>query len=567
MKPHVLVLLAAGFLTLAHPVSAQVPFSRLVETASEPGSWLTYSGGYASHRFSALDQITPENVAGLRPVWVYQMNETAVETTPLVADGIMYVTEPPTAVAALDVATGRTLWRWEREMPAGLRALGFPPTNRGVALLDDLLFVGTVDAYLVALDAHSGVERWTVQVAENETGHAITMAPLAIDGKILVGISGGEAGIRGFVDAYDARTGERAWRFWTIPAPGEPGHETWGGDSWKTGAGATWLTGSYDPDLNLVYWGIGNPGPDWNGDVRPGDNLYTCSVVALDADTGALRWHFQFTPHDTHDWDANQIPVLIDAEIDGRPRKLLVTANRNAFYYVLDRETGEYLRSMPYAKQTWADGIDADGRPIVRAGTEPSVDGTLVYPSLQGATNWFSPSYSPSTGLFYVAVREMGATYYKAEAEYVPGTYFIGGGEQAHMGDDAHGAVRALDALTGEQRWEFRLHSPPWAGVMATGGGLVFGGSTEGNFYALDAMSGAPVWDFQTGGEVRSNPISFLVGGRQHVAIASGRSLFVFALPPAVDGGGFGLPFMLAALVALVFAVLYLLARRRRVAG
>lgn len=523
--------LGALVLAAVVPLSAQVPYERLVESRLEPGHWLTHSGAYDSHRFSPLDQITTANVGDLVPAWVYQVKAPGlVETTPLVFDGVMYLTEPPSNVTALDAGTGRTLWRWTRPMPDDLRNIGFPRVNRGVAALDDKLFVGTLDGYLVALDAASGSVRWETHVADNATGHSLTLAPLAIDGKVIVGTAGGEAGIRGFVDAYDAETGERAWRFWTIPGPGEPGNETWGGDSWRHGAGATWLTGSYDPALNLLYWGTGNPGPDWNGDVRPGDNLYTSSVVALDADSGELAWHFQFTPHDTHDWDANQIPVLIDREWNGVSRRLLVMANRNAFYYVLDRETGEFLHGREYAKQTWAEGLDPSGRPVVFPGMEPSYDGTLVWPSLQGATNWFSPSYSPDTGALYVSVREMGAYYFKADVEYEAGAPYMGGGEQALRGDEAQGWVYALDALTGERRWEFRLQSPPWSGVMATAGGLVIGGSQEGNIYALSADSGEPLWSFFVGGAVRTNPMSFAHQGRQYIVMAGGNSLFVFGL-------------------------------------
>ena len=511
---------------------AQVSYERLRTPAREGGSWLTYSGSYAAHRFSPLAQITAANVAGLRPVWVYQAREAGfLQTTPLVADGVMYVTEARSRVAALDLRTGRPLWRFEPAVPRDVRFIGFPPANRGVALLDDTVYVGTLDAHLVALDATSGAVRWDVTVADNKLGYAITAAPLAIDGKVVIGVSGGEAGIRGFLDAYDAKTGQRAWRFHTVPGPGEPGHESWGGESWKTGGGAMWITGAFDPELNLLYWGVGNPAPDWNGDSRPGDNLYTCSLVALDAATGALRWHFQFTPHDTHDWDANQVPVLVDATIAGRPRKLVATANRNGFYYVLDRTTGEFVSGVPYAKQTWATGLDNAGRPIVIPGQEPSEKGTLVWPSLQGATNWFSPSYSPKTGLFYVPVREMGSYYHKGEAEYVPGRPFMGGGESLRPGDEAYGAVRALDAVSGAQRWEFRLLSPLWSGVMATAGGLVFGGANEGNVFALDAVTGKPLWEFQAGGGLRSNPISFLIDGKQHVAMAARQAVFVFALP------------------------------------
>ena len=397
-------------------------------------------------------------------------------------------------------------------------------------MIDELVVVGTLDAHLVALDAKTGAVRWDAEVADYKVGHSITGAPIAIDGKVLTGISGGEAGIRGFVDTYDAKSGKRVWRFWTIPGPGEPGHDTWTGDAWKTGGGSTWVSGTYDPELKLVYWGVGNPGPDWNGDSRVGDNLYTCSLVALDADTGKLRWHFQFTPHDEHDWDATEIPVLINAAVRGQQRKLIAMANRNGFYYLLDRITGEFLLGTPYAKQTWAKGLNDSGRPLLLPNSAPSVQGTLVYPSLQGATNWFSPSYSPQTDLFYVAVREMGSYYYKGEAEYKPGTFFGGGGERALDGDEAWGAIRALNPINGKMIWEFRLKSPPWSGILSTAGGLVFGGSNEGNVYALDARDGKPLWDFQTGASMESNPISFLMDGKQYVAIAAGRAVFVFGL-------------------------------------
>jgi len=525
------LLLAACSLLIPTVLAAQVPHKRIVNAAAEPGNWLTYSGNYQAHRFSPLREITPRNVARLKPAWVYQIEaRTRFETSPIVVDGVMYVTEPPTKITALDLRTGRSLWTWQRKMPLVIKTIGFGPTNRGVAILDNTLYVGTLDCHLIALDAKSGAIRWETKVADNNTGHSITAAPLAIDGKIIVGISGGEAGIRGFLDAYDAKTGKLAWRLWTIPGPGEPGHETWSGDSWRTGGAPTWVTGSYDPELNLIYWGTGNPGPDWNGDLRPGDNLYSCSLLAVDASTGKLKWYFQFTPHDVHDWDATEIPVLLDADIGGRPRKLVAMANRNAFYYLFDRATGEFILGTPYAKQTWAKGLDARGRPIVLPNTEPTVEGNLVWPSLQGATNWFSPSYSPSNKLFYVAVREMGAYYYKGEAEYKPGTFFAGGGERSLAGDKASGAIRALEVETGKMKWEFRLQSPPWAGVLSTAGGVVFGGSNEGNFYALDALSGKPLWDFQTGGAIAANPISFLIDGKQHVAIAAGHSLFVFGL-------------------------------------
>jgi alcohol dehydrogenase (cytochrome c) len=524
--------ITAAIFTAALALNAQVPYERIVKSAAEPGNWLTYSGNYQAHRFSPLREITPANAGVLKPLWVYQLREKggSFETSPIVVDGIMYITEPPNNVTAIDARTGRRLWMYERPLPKGLLTLGFGRVNRGVAILGDTVYFGTLDSHLVALDTKSGAIRWDTAVADNKTGHCITVAPLALRDKIVIGISGGEAGIRGFLDAYDAKTGKRAWRLWTIPAPGEPGIESWAGESWKTGGGPTWVTGAYDPDLNLIYWGTGNPGPDWNGEKRAGDNLYTCSLLAVDAETGKLRWHFQFTPHDVHDWDATEIPVLIDMQVRGQPRKVVAMANRNAFFYLLDRATGEFLLGEPYAKQTWAKGLDEKGRPMHLPNTDPTEEGNLVYPSLQGATNWFSPSYSPSTRLFYVSVREMGAYYYKGEDNFKPGTFYGAGGERALSGDKAYGAIRAIESTTGKIKWEFLLHSPPWAGVMATAGGVVFGGSNEGNFYALDAMTGKPLWDFQTGGGISANPVSFNVDGKQRVAIAAGSALFVFGL-------------------------------------
>ena len=510
-------------------LSAQAVATRPASKA-EQGEWPMYSGSYQSHRFSPLTEISPATVSRLRPLWVYQPPGVgSLEGTPVVAGGVMYVTSAPAHVVALDLRSGRPLWEWSRPIPASVLNLGFPRVNRGVAISGDAVYVGTLDGYLVALDARSGTQRWSVQVGENPMGHAITAAPLAVGDKIIVGISGGEAGIRGFLDAYDAKTGKLAWCFWTIPSPGEAGSESWPGDSWVHGAGATWLTGSYDPALKLLYWGTGNPGPDWNGDSRKGDNLYTCSIVAIDIETGKLRWHFQFTPHDVHDWDANQIPVLVDAEIGGQPSQLVAMANRNGFFYLLDRRTGEYIRGAAYAKQTWARGLDERGRPILIPDREPSEKGTLVYPSLQGSTNWASPSYSPATGLMYVPVREMGSVYYKSTAEYRPGTYYTGGSER-RLDEESWGAVRAIDVKSGNTIWDFKLPTPPWAGVMSTAGGLVFGGSNEGNFYALDAATGKPLWQFQTGGAIRCGPMSFLAEGKQRVAVAGGHALFIFGI-------------------------------------
>ena len=530
-------LLAFFLLTLgSQSVFADTSYADLLADEANGADWLSYSGGYKSERFSPLTQITPANVDQLKVMWAYQMQSTGIsgaalqETTPLVAGDVMYITESPSSVSALDVRTGRLLWHFVPDISNEVLNIGFPRINRGVALLDDKVYVATLDARLFALDAGTGAVRWETTVADNDVGFSLTLAPLALDGKIIVGVSGAEAGVRGFVDAYDADTGEQLWRTFTVPAPGEPGSETWQGDDWQTGGGSTWLTGSYDPELDLLYWTTGNPAPDWNGDLRPGDNLFTCAVLALDPVTGEMQWHFQYTPHDTHDWDANQIPVLIDGEFRGEQRKLLALANRNAFYYLLDRETGEYLLGEEYSYQTWAEGIDDNGRPIVIPNTDPTREGNLVWPSLQGATNWFSPSYNPNTEQFFVPNRRMGAIYFKADVEYEPGMPFLGGGEQPLDGDDASGAILSLDAMTGEQQWEFELQTPLWSGVMATGGGLVFGSSNEGNFFALDAEDGEPVWFFNTGAHIRTNPMGFAVDGNQRVAIIGGQTLFVFGL-------------------------------------
>ncbi len=509
---------------------AQAPYERIRNAGSEPGNWLTYSGTYAGHRFSALNQITPANVAALKPVWVYQASDlNKFETSPIVMDGIVYISEPRSGAAALDARTGRPLWFYRRNLPKDIRPC-CGEVNRGLAVLGDALFLGTLDGRLIALDRRTGRMLWDVEVADYKSGYSITVAPLAVKDKIVTGVSGGELGVRGLIDAYDAKSGKRVWRFWTVPGPGEPGHDTWSGDSWKTGSAATWVTGAFDPDANLIYWGTGNPGPDYNGVVRGGDNLYASSLVALDADTGKLKWHFQFTPHDVHDWDATHVPVLVDAPVRGAPRKLALVANRNGFYYVLDRLSGQFMAGAQFAKQTWAQGLDDRGKPVLLPGKDPTAEGNPVYPGMHGGTNWFSPSYSPKTGLLYVATREEGTRFYMEKDEYSPGNWYAGGGIAGIPGIEPTGSIKALRADTGAIAWEFKLKSPPWAGLLSTGGGLVFGGSSEGFFFALDAASGKPLWKFPTGGPIFANPISFLSDGKQHIAIAAGHALFVFAL-------------------------------------
>jgi alcohol dehydrogenase (cytochrome c) len=520
--------LALGFAAL--PAAGQVSYERIADSGSEPGNWLTYSGNYLGQRHSPLRQITPDNVAQLRPLWVYQTSAAhGFEATPLVDGDVMYISEPPSDVTALDTRTGRPLWKYERKLPESM-PLCCGRVNRGVAVLDDLVYIGTLDAHLVALDAKSGQVRWDVQVADYKVGISMTAAPLALKGKVILGMAGGEYGVRGFLDAYDAKTGDRLWRFWTVPVAGEPGAETWAGESWKQGSSTTWVTGAYDPETNLVYWGTGNPGPDWNGDVRKGDNLYSDCIVALDADTGKLKWYFQFTPHDTHDWDSVQVPVLADGEVRGEPRRLVLFANRNGFYYVLDRESGKFLAGKAYVKQTWASGLDDNGRPMVLPNTSPTVDGNTVYPSLGGGTNWQSPAYNPELHLFFVAAREMGNVYYKGAADFKAGNLYNGGGAQNVPGEEPFGAIRAFQPETGDLKWEFLLHSTPGGGVLSTAGGLVFGGTGEGDIFALDATNGKPMWHFQAGGTMRSNAISYESEGRQRIAVTAGRGLFVFGL-------------------------------------
>jgi alcohol dehydrogenase (cytochrome c) len=512
-----------------------VPAERLVKASTEPANWLTYSGDYAGRRYSGLKEITPTNVHQLAPRWVFQTGRPgALQVTPLVVDGVMYVSGPGNVVWALDARTGRTLWRYQRTLPSKL-ALCCGPINRGVAVLGDRVFLATLDGHVVALDAKTGAVEWDAEAGDHQKAYSFTGAPLAVKDKILVGVAGGEYGVRGFIDAYDAASGKRAWRFYTIPGPGEPGHDSWSGDSWKSGGAPAWLTGTFDPALNLVYWGVGNPGPDLSGENRKGDNLYSDSVVALDADTGRLKWHYQFTPHDVHDWDATEIPVLLDAAVNGTPRKLLVMANRNAFYYVLDRATGALLQAKAFAKQTWAKEIGKAGRPVVLPGTDPTPAGNNVCPGLGGATNWMSPSHSPQTGLFYVTVREQCDTYYTAPQAYREGRIYFGSTFHGVPGEEPWGALRALDPATGALKWEFKTFRPSMSGTLATAGGLVFTGDADGYLMAVDARTGRLAWKMNAGGALSASPISYAVDGRQYVAAAAGGALFSFALPDAPE--------------------------------
>ena len=548
--------LAAGGL-LATGLAAQVPFDRLREAAAEPRNWLTYSGSYFSQRYSTLDQITPANVDDLQLQWVYQAAGRPWQATPLVVDGVMYVSRRPNSVVALDARTGRVFWVYHYTPAADHRAC-CGSNNRGVAVLGERVFMATLDAHVVAIDATTGAELWNVELADKDLAYAFTLAPLAVKDLVLVGTAGGDRGIRGFIAALDAATGDEVWRFWTIPGPGEPGHETWepcppdpqtycDPEAWKHGGAAVWLTGSYDPELDLTYWGVGNPGPDFYREQRPGDNLYSNSVVALDADTGELRWYFQFTPDDPYDYDAVQIPVLADIERNGVEFKVMLWANRNGFYYVLDRATGRFLTGLPFVRVNWAEGLDDSGRPV----ETPQPPGAPTYPGIQGGTNWYSPSYSPRTELFYIPAWEDYATVFDGEPqEYVEGESFIGGRPAGYepvpdaptlpgltrgpinTWTDAvgHGAVVALDALTGEPRWQFEMHDVISSGILTTAGDLLFTGARSGYFQALHAGTGELLWKANLGGQIVNGPMTYEVDGRQYVAIISGHALSTFAL-------------------------------------
>jgi alcohol dehydrogenase (cytochrome c) len=509
-----------------------VTFARLKNAAAEPQNWLTYWGDYRGTHYSGLKQITPANAPSLKSAWTFQTGGNTVETTPLVVDGIMYVTGPLNNAAALDARTGRPLWRYTRRLPQ-VASHCTVMTNRGFAILGDRLYMATLDMHLVALDARSGNVIFDIEVDDYKKGFSITHAPLAIDGKIIVGVTAGECALAGWVDAFDAATGKKLWRTYTTPQPGDPNRKTWEPEkSADYGGAPTWTTGTYDAETNTIYWATGNPGPDYEGRVRLGDNLYSCSVIAFDPESGKMKWWFQFTPHDVHDWDGNQTPMLIDGTVRGQKRKLLVTAQRNAFYYVLDRLTGEFITGQAFAKQTWAKGLDDKGRPIVLENTTPTPEGNYVCPDAAGPANWGSPSYDPATGFFLVSVREACATYTSVNKPPVPGEGFTGGGQEVDMKVGTPGAVRALDALTGARKWNFPLQIGSSAtGVVATAGGVAFASSNDGNLIALDSKTGKYLWHYYTGANTIASPISYAVGGKQYVAIASQGSIFAFALP------------------------------------
>ena len=528
-------------------VGAQVPYDRIVNATEEPENWLTYNGDYMSQRYSRLDQITPDNVTNLELKWILQ-NQVfgAWQSNPIIVDGVMYVTERPNSVMAVDASTGRVFWKF-RHTPSENARVCCGANNRGVAVLDDRVFMGTLDARLIALDRINGQPLWNAEVADVNLAYSVTMAPLVVKDKIIIGVGGGEYGIRGYVAAFDAETGEQAWKTYTIPGPGEPGHDSWEGDDWEHGGASVWITGSFDPELNLTYWGVGNPGPDWNAGQRPGDNLFSDSVIALDADTGELEWYFQFTPNDGYDYDSVQVPVLADMVWRGEPKKVMMWANRNGYFYVLDRVTGLFLEGKPFVTVNWSSGLDENGRPI----PTPQPEGMPTYPGNQGGTNWYPPSYSPRTGLFYFSAWENYATIYRAEeSEYVPGQAFLGGGfsvlapspDAPTIGigrtnpinnwtdEVGYASLKAMDPQTGEAVWSYNQYDVSDSGMLTTATDLLFTGGREGYFHAIDARSGDLIWNVNLGGQIVMAPVTYMVDGIQYVSVISGNGLSTFAL-------------------------------------
>jgi len=528
MKVSVLLMLLLSAWT---SVECQVSFERLIHSADEPQNWLTYSGSYAGWRYSTLDQINTTNASQLALQWAFQSAELGqFETTPVAVDGVLYGTASNDRAFAIDARTGRAIWRYQRVLPPHIQVC-CGMVNRGFAILGNRLFMATLDAHVIALDTKTGNLLWDVPAADYRLGYTFTVAPLVVKNEVIVGVSGGEYGIRGFIDAYNADTGVRLWRFDTIPGPGQPGHETWSGDSWKTGGAPAWITGSYDPELDLIYWPTGNPSPSNYGGDRSGDNLYSNSMLALDANTGKLKWYFQFTPHDLYDYDATQIPVLVDTEWEGRMRKLLVQANRNGFLYVLDRTNGQFLSAQKFGEVTWTRGIAPDGRPIPNPAAIPGPNPIRVCPSAIGLTNWFSPSYNPGTRLLYVATTNECDTFTGAPQQYRAGHDFVGSTYVPDRVVQPSGALKALDPFTGQQAWEFSYFSNPNGGALSTAGGIVFAGDWEGNFIALDAKTGRDVWHIQLGAGINTTAITYQFEGRQYIVIPAGSTLFAFAKP------------------------------------
>lgn len=512
-------------------IAGGLSYERIRNSAAEPGNWLTYWGNYQGHHFSPLEQIGLGNAKNVQMRWAAQMpGDSLIEATPIVIDGVMYTTGMPGEVFALDARTGMEIWSYKRKQKV-VNPFESNRFVRGVAVLGNRVYFGTLDAAVICLDARTGLPLWEVQVADTMEGYSVTAAPLPVKDRIFVGVAGGEYGARGFLDAYDAVSGKRLWRIHTTPGPGELGNDTWKGDSWKRGGAGTWLTGSYDAELDTLYWTTGNPGPDMDGEVRKGDNLFSCSVLALDPATGKRKWHYQFTPNDTHDWDANIDVVLADKVIDGKPRKLLYQANRNGMFYALDRVTGEFLFGTPFVTQTWNKGFDEKGRPIRTPGSDSTPEGARVAPGLGGGTNWQSPSYDAATGYLYVVYSDAPQVYVRTPQEFELGKGYWGG-RSMPTGEKTSAGIKAIDTATGKTVWDFPISRGSLAaGVLATKSGLLFASTSEGNFLVLEAKTGKLLSRYYTGGTIASSPMSYSVGEKQFVAVGSGGVLYSFGLP------------------------------------
>ena len=493
--------------------------------------WGTYNGNVSGNRYSPLNQIDKSNVALLTPKWVFTVPEAPyLEVTPLVVEGIMYVTSANQCYA-LDAGTGRELWHFRRERTKGLGGGGI---NRGVGWSGKRLFMTTDNAHLLALNRFTGDIEWETVLADWRQNYETTSAPLVVGDLVVSGTAGGESGARGFLAAFEIATGKEVWRFWTVPKPGEPSSETWKGNAIAHGGAVTWFTGSYDPALDIVYWQTGNPGPDYNGAERIGDNLYSDSVIALDRKTGKLRWYYQFTPHDTHDWDATEPLVLVDATWHGQPRKLLISANRNGFFYVFDRVEGQLLLAKPFVdKLNWATGIGPDHRPMLAE--LPKVgSGSKVCPSQDGATNWYSTAFSPQSGLYYLQTLEKCDVYLDdGPVEWAAGKGYLGGSQRTAPGELPQKILRAIDIQTGEVTWAYPQvgRAGSWGGTLATTGGILFFCEDSGLFMAADANNGKPLWRFQANQNWKASPMTYQFDNKQYVGIASGQTVMVFGLP------------------------------------
>lgn len=499
------------------------------------GQWLMFGGDYGARRHSPLTQITPQNVSRLVHQWTFQNGfQNQFETTPLFYDGVLYATGLNNTAWAIDARTGRTFWRYRRQLPEDLRVC-CGPVNRGFGVLAHRLFMTTLDAHLVALDSRTGEVLWDAVLDDYKKGYAATIAPIVVKGKVIVGVAGGEYGAPGFIAAFDHETGKRVWRFSTVPAPGEKFSETWEANSAERGGAGVWVTGTYDPELNLVYFGTGNPSPDFHGDDREGDNLFSNSLVALDADTGAYKWHYQFTPHDVHDWDSTHVPILADLPVRGQTRKVVMVANRNGFFYTLDRTNGAIIVARPYVHTTWAKEIGANGRPVLLPDNTPNEKGAVSCPDLTGGTNFYPPSYDPTQRLFMVNVRETCATYFGWRQDFKRGEWFLGGATQRADGPQGtFGALRAIDPATGELKWELRYPNPATSGVLTTAAGLTFSGDDSGQVLAVDSRTGKLLWNYQMGAPVHgTSPVTYMLGNRQYVVVPAGSTLVAFALPEA----------------------------------